>query len=83
MHCCINVRQAENNILASLWNLGRNEYLSFEPLSSICDLLKTNRREIQGGQAKLREIIFPQKYVWITYINIKAQHSWASFNYIP
>ena len=82
MHCCINVRQAENNILASLWNLGRNEYLSFEPLSSFCDLLKTNRREIQGGQAKLREIIFPQKCVWITYKIKEAQRCWASFIYI-
>jgi hypothetical protein len=31
------------------------------------DLLKTKRREIPRGQAKVREIIIPQKCVWITY----------------
>lgn len=46
MHCCITMRQAENNIF-SIKDPGRY------------DLLKTNRREIQGGHVKLRENLFP------------------------
>src|SRR6185312_8990861 len=68
MHCCITLRQAENNILASPAPRHTSSVaVSFgQSLCQLIDLLKTNRREIQGGQAKLREILFPQKYVWIT-----------------
>jgi hypothetical protein len=73
MHCCIAMRQAENNILASPESkLPQTQDIEMEARGpdkvsvSFIDLLKTNRREIQGGHAKLREIIFPQKYVWIT-----------------
>jgi hypothetical protein len=53
--------------------------LTTQFLAALTDLLKTKRRDIPRGQAKVRQFIIPQKCVWIT--NEKRLKSLSLFSF--
>lgn len=58
MHCCSYVRQAEYNIIKFTKILAA-QITSVSRLPRLSDPMKTDRREIPRGQAKVHEIIMP------------------------